>query len=58
MKPKKKSLFNYDKPDEKGSEHIQMVTKDSDGWKCKKLKDSDGDDSIDNTTADEHKMLN
>ena len=55
MKTKKKSLYNYSKPDEKGSEHIQMVTKDSDGWKYKKLEDGNNDDSIDNTTADEHK---
>ena len=58
MRTKKKSSL-YNKRDEKGSEDIQMMTKDSDGWKYKKLEDADGDDSSDSTTADEHKkMLN
>ena len=57
---KKVNSSKYNKRDEKGSEHIQMMTKDSDGWKkYNKLEDGDNDDSSDSTTADEHKkMLN
>ena len=56
---KKKKFSSYNKLYEKGSEHIQMMTKDSDGEKYKKLEDADGDDSSDSTTIDEHKkMLN
>ena len=58
MKTKKKSSL-HNKLDEKGSEDIQMMTKDSDGWKYKKLEDADGDDFSNSTTIDEHKkMLN
>ena len=53
----KASSSQNNKPDEKGSEHIQMITKDSDGWKYKKLEDADGDDSSDDTATDEHKKL-
>ena len=36
-----------------------MITKDSDGWKYKKLEDANGDDSSDSIITDEHKkMLN
>ena len=56
---KKKKSSSYNKLYEKDSEHIQMMTKDSDGEKYKKLEDADGDDSSDSTTIDEHKkMLN
>jgi len=38
--------------------HIEMTTKDSNGWKYKKLEDAESDSS-DSTTIDEHKkMLN
>ena len=53
----KASSSQNNKPDEKGSEHIQMMTKDCDGWKYKKLEDADGDDSGDSTTTDDHKKL-
>ena len=45
----------YTKLDEKGYEHI---TKDSDGWKYKKLEDGEGDDSSGSTTDKHKKMLN
>ena len=58
MKIRKSSSW-HNKLHEKGSNHIEMITKDSDGWKYKKLKDADGDDSSDSTITDEHKkMLN
>ena len=53
MRTKKRS-FRYCKLHEKGSEHIQMITKDSDGWK---YEDADGDDSSDSTATDEHKKI-
>ena len=56
MRTKKRSS-RYSKLHEKGSEHIQMMTKDSDGWKYKKLEDADGDDSSDSTTTDELKKM-
>jgi len=42
--------------DEKDSVHIEMTTKDSNGWKHKKLEDAE-DDSSDSTTKDEHKKM-
>ena len=53
---KKKRSSQYSKLHEKGSEHIQMITKDCDGWN-KKLEDADGVDSSDSTTTDEHKKM-
>ena len=49
------------KLDEKGTIHIQMMTKESGKEKYKKLstEDGEGDDSSDSTVTDEHKkMLN
>ena len=44
--------------DEKYCVHIEVTTKDSNGWEYKKLEDAEGDSS-DSTTTDEHKkMLN
>ena len=54
MKTRKSSSW-HNKSHEKGSKHIEMITKDSDGWKYKKFKDADGDDSSDSTVTDEHK---
>ena len=54
MKIRKSSSW-HNKLHEKGFKHIEMITKDSDGWKYKKLKDADGDDFSDSTITDEHK---
>ena len=56
MRTKKRSS-RCSKLNEKGSEHIKMITKDSDGWKYKKLEDADDDDSSDSTTTDELKKM-
>ena len=55
---RKEKSSQYTKPDEKGYEHVLMTTKDSDGWKYKKLEDGEGDDSSDSTTDEYKKMLN
>jgi len=58
MRWRKVKVSQYNKLDEKDSVHIEMTTKDSNGWKYKKLEDAEGDSS-DSTTTDEHKkMLN
>ena len=59
MKAKRKvEPPRYKKLDEKGTEQMQMMTKDSNSWKYKKLKDAESD-STDSTATDEHKkMLN
>jgi len=58
MRWRKVKVSQYNKLDEKDSVHIEMMTKDSNGWKYKKLEDAESDSS-DSTTTDEHKkMLN
>jgi len=57
MRWRKVKVSQYNKLDEKDSVHIEM-TKDSNGWKYKKLEDAKGDhDSSDSTTKDEHKKI-
>ena len=53
MRWRKIKVPQYNKMDEKDSVHIEMTTKDSNGWKYKKLEDAEGDSS-DSTTTDEH----
>jgi len=58
MRWRKVKVPQYNKLDEKDSVHTEVTTKDSNGWKYKKLEDAEGDSS-DSTTKDEHKkMLN
>ena len=58
MGSRKVKASQHNKVDEKDIVRIEMKTKDSDGWKYKKLEDAEGDSS-DSTTTDEHKkMLN
>ena len=57
-KTRREKFSPYAKLNEKGYEHLPMTTKDSDGWKYKKLEDGEGDDSSDSTTDEHKKMLN
>ena len=49
-KARRKKSPPYAKLDEKGYEDIPVTTKDSDGWKYKKLEDGENDDTSDSTT--------
>ena len=42
---------------EKSYEHIPMTTKDSGGWKYKRLEDQEDEDSSDSKVTDEHKKM-
>ena len=47
----------YNKLNEKSYEDIPMATKDSGGWKYKRLEDQESEDSSDSTVTDEHKKM-
>jgi len=53
MREGKVKVSQYNKLDKKDSVHIEVATKDSNGWKYKKLEDAESDSS-DSTTTDVH----